>query len=88
MALLTSKSVLGVRIRPDPNSSILPDPDQYSESGSATLYFALPSMGCKAQMIGIIHKILLFMIDHLGRCKLYQINLSSYSILKLTGMDE
>ncbi len=28
------------------------------------------------------------MKDHLGSCQLYLINLSSYSILKLTGMDE
>ena len=37
-------------------------PDPFSESGSATLYSALPSMGCRAQLIGIIHNILLFLL--------------------------
>ena len=46
-------------------------------------------MGCKAQLIGIVHKILLFFIkEHLGHCQLYPINLSSDSIRKLTGKDK
>ncbi len=47
------RAVLRIRIRPDPYS-------EYA-SGSSTPYFALLLMGCKAKLIGIIHKICRFM---------------------------
>ena len=65
-----------------------PGPLFLPRAGSATLYFALPSMGCKAQLIGIMNKIMLLVEDHLGRCQLYPINLTWIRIhIQLPSLD-
>ncbi len=52
LGFLLLKSVLRIRIR---YQWTLLNPSLEYGSGSETLYFALPSMGCKAQLIGILY---------------------------------
>ncbi len=58
------------------------DPVPESRLGSTMLYFALPSMGCKA------NKILLFLQKTKWAQSITPINLSSCSILKLKSMNK